>query len=110
VIKSAPALAFFASFIFGSATPAQSVSRSSASVVRGVSPDERGALVALYRATDGDYWTDHGGWLGPPGTECSWHGVLCLQGESGSIIDLNLSENNLRGRIPESTIRLTRLE
>lgn len=107
--KSGVAIIAFAIFVFGSACPAQSAPQSS-SVARGVSPDERDALVALYRATDGDHWSDHGGWLGPAGTECSWRGVLCLQRESGAIIDLSLGENNLRGRIPESLGRLTRLE
>jgi len=39
--------------------------------------EERQALIDLYNSTGGNNWTDHSGWLGPPGTECQWHGVAC---------------------------------
>lgn len=79
---------------------------------RGVSPKERQALVALYESTDGIHWKNHKGWLGDPGTECTWEGVECQHSfdEPTTVTSLNLSENNLRGTIPELTGQLTHLE
>ncbi len=91
---------------------------------RGVSPEEREALVALYDFTDGAHWTHRVGWLGPPGTECSWHGVSCAGFALGrpastspggvrefdSVSALDLAGNNLVGAIPAALRHLTRLE
>jgi hypothetical protein len=62
--------------------------------------------VALYEATGGSHWLHRVGWLGPPGTECRWHGVTCASGVTG----LDLSNNNLSGTIPEAIGRLKNLE
>lgn len=78
----------------------------------GVSHVERQALIALYRATGGDQWTHHVGWLGPPGTECNWHGVECwsnLNPKPQQVTGINLMENNLVGSVPESIGQLTHL-
>ncbi|HEY1205296.1 MAG: hypothetical protein ABSH46_23230 [Bryobacteraceae bacterium] len=75
--------------------------------------EEREALIALYKATDGSHWTHHAGWLGPPGTECrwegvGWHGVVCtLEDDRWHVVDLMLDRNRLDGAIPESIARLT---
>jgi len=61
-------------------------------------PSERNALIDLYNATQGSQWTNHAGWLGPPGTECYWAGVTCDIGQS-TVVSLNLAENNLRGSL-----------
>ena len=73
--------------------------------------EERQALIDLYNATDGDHWTDHSGWLGPPGTECQWHGVACAPTRDGQwgVLQLGLFDNHLVGRIPESLGQLTHL-
>lgn len=65
---------------------------------------ERQALIELYQATGGDDWVRNDGWLGPEGTECDWFGISCSQHEDGGrrVTGMNLSANNLRGRIPES--------
>jgi len=42
-----------------------------------VPASERAALVAFFESTGGPEWTHKVGWLGPPGTECNWHGVDC---------------------------------
>jgi|SRR5579862_4112542 len=80
----------------------------------GVSAGERQALVALYNATDGEHWKNNTRWMGKPGTECAWYGVECGQqpnGEDSLVVDsLNLSENNLRGGIPEAVGNLSHLE
>jgi hypothetical protein len=79
-----------------------------------VSPGERSALIALYEATDGAHWTNRDGWLGPPGTECGWHGVECrslvFRGAAAEVHALSLESNNLTGSLPEALARLTRLE
>jgi hypothetical protein len=79
---------------------------------RGVSSEEREALVALYDATDGRRWKHKVGWLGPPGTECAWHGVGCeiKFDEPTTVTSLDLLENNVVGRIPEAVARLEQLE
>lgn len=73
---------------------------------------ERQALVALYGATDGHHWKDHEGWLGPPGTECDWHGVSCTTiGDVGTVVTgIQLTENNVKGRIPAEMAELSHLE
>lgn len=75
-----------------------------------VSEKERQALIALYRATDGDHWNHRDGWLGRPGTECNWHGVGCWSRiDEPGVTNLDLSENNLVGRIPQAVGQLTHL-
>jgi hypothetical protein len=74
--------------------------------------EERQALIDLYNATGGENWTDHSGWLGPAGTECSWNGVACRQTRAGQwrVFHLGLSANRLIGTIPVSIAQLTHLE
>jgi hypothetical protein len=73
---------------------------------RGVSAAERQALLALYEATHGDQWRHRVGWLGPAGTECSWHGVRCEPRFAGSTVmtGLDLYESNL---VKTTTIVIT---
>jgi Leucine-rich repeat (LRR) protein len=69
---------------------------------------ERNALVALYDSTAGPGWTEHAGWLGAAGTECTWRGVTCDQaGEH--VVDLDLRSNNLTGPLPAEIGDLSRL-
>ena len=79
---------------------------------KGVSEQERQALVALYEATEGNHWKNHDGWLGPVGSECAWYGISCEPGASelSTVVDLNLSENNLHGRIPDALGQLAHLQ
>jgi Leucine-rich repeat (LRR) protein len=67
---------------------------------------ERAALVALYKAANGDNWYDNSGWKTPPldtdgfampGTEGSWFGVLVV-GDHVTAVALN--NNWLSGSIP----------
>jgi hypothetical protein len=82
------------------------------SSAKGISAQERQALVALYEATDGNRWKNHDGWLGPEGSECTWYGVECepTATEPTTVIHLDLSENNLHGRIPDSIGQLVHLQ
>jgi Leucine Rich Repeat (LRR) protein len=74
--------------------------------------EERQALEALYKATDGGHWKHSVGWLGPRGSECNWHGVQCGSGGGGTvrILDLDLYENNLSGPIPTEIGQLKKLK
>ncbi|MDE0463223.1 MAG: leucine-rich repeat domain-containing protein [Caldilineaceae bacterium] len=58
--------------------------------------EERAALAALYRATDGTNWKHNDNWLtgAPLGT---WHGVFT--DESGNVTELRLEQNRLRGSL-----------
>src|SRR5271166_4910985 len=68
--------------------------------------EEREALVALYNATGGPTWVHRDGWLGPPGSECHWYGVLCGKEWKGPLVGslsvqvLELPNNGLTGRLP----------
>jgi hypothetical protein len=77
-----------------------------------ISSQERQALAALYQATDGNNWKNHDGWMGPVGTECTWYGVECGNGDAdaATVVNLILSQNNLHGRIPDAIAQLTHLE
>ena len=70
-----------------------------------VPASERAALVAFFESTGGPTWTHKAGWLGPPGTECGWHGVDCASKYSEpttNVTGLDLFDNNLRGEVPEA--------
>lgn len=54
------------------------------------------ALVALYTSTGGTDWTVNTNWLESE-DPCNWHGVSCV---SGSVIALDLYDNNLTGLLP----------
>ncbi|MGA8223521.1 MAG: hypothetical protein WB780_17870 [Candidatus Acidiferrales bacterium] len=74
--------------------------------------EERQALEALYKATDGEHWTHRAGWLGPPGMECNWHGVSCggSEDEGLRVVEVDLYENNLKGAIPDAIGQLRKLD
>ena len=67
---------------------------------------DRDALVALYGATDGDYWHDNTGWLSDDSLHL-WYGVRT---DSGAVTRLYLSSNRLRGGIPPELGDLAALE
>lgn len=60
---------------------------------------ERSALLALYNSTHGDQWTNHSGWNDAAGTECSWFGVQCDEGQT-TVATLLLPDNGLSGTLP----------
>ena len=66
----------------------------------------RDALVALYHAADGANWNRNDNWLGdaPLG---EWYGVTT--DDTGRVIDLDLSENQLTGEIPAELGNLVNL-
>ena len=70
---------------------------------------ERNALIDLYNSTNGANWTSNTGWLGEPGTECTWQRVQCDK-ENTSVIELRLWDMNLAGTLPKTLENLTNLE
>jgi hypothetical protein len=79
-------------------------------------PDsERQALLDLYASTDGDHWLAHDNWNGPPGTECSWWGIICDATES-HVVQLAFGQadswvpSHLVGTLPASIGQLTALQ
>ena len=68
---------------------------------------DRDALIALYRATDGDNWLSNDNWLTNAPID-TWYGVIT--DIRGRVIELNLSENDLSGSIPAELGKLTELE
>lgn len=64
----------------------------------------REALIALYKATDGDNWTNNENWCSDkPITE--WYGIHIEQNE----LYIALGFNNLRGNIPNEICNITNL-
>ena len=68
---------------------------------------DRDVLITLYEATDGDNWLENENWLSnrPIG---EWYGVYV--DDSGRVIGLYLSENEMSGTIPPELGYLTKLE
>jgi Leucine-rich repeat (LRR) protein len=59
-------------------------------------PAERDALVALYRSTGGDNWTERTNWLSDKHVS-TWHGVVAFDGHVSVV---SLGENKLTGEVP----------
>ena len=71
-----------------------------------VSNPERNALVQLYNATGGPFWTQATNWL-DEGSVGDWFGVAA--NDEGRVIDLDLGRNGLRGALPPQVGDLTHL-
>lgn len=58
----------------------------------------REALKQLYKATNGKHWHRHEGWMTrkPIG---EWEGITC--NDEGEIVKIDLSKNNLHGKLPD---------
>ncbi len=71
--------------------------------------EERNALIELYNSTNGANWTNNTNWLGEPGTECTWYGVICDAGNN-HVTNLHLWQNQLTGSLPSSLENLSNLK
>ncbi|MEM6789183.1 MAG: hypothetical protein AAF715_16800 [Myxococcota bacterium] len=69
-------------------------------------PEERGHLVAFYRATRGEDWVRQDFWLSSR-PHCEWHGVEC--DADGYVEQLTLYDNDLAGSLPPTICDLPRL-
>ncbi len=81
------------------------------------------ALIDLYESTNGDGWTNRGGWLEGTTICGMWEGVVCEYlppaggdplvtpepNEWANVVGLELSQNNLTGTLPDSFINLSHL-
>ena len=67
---------------------------------------DRDALVALYRATNGEAWTNNTDWLSSRPLDW-WHGVSVNR--SGRVTELHLLANQLSGSIPPELANLDSL-
>ncbi|WCO02692.1 T9SS type A sorting domain-containing protein [Psychroserpens ponticola] len=68
---------------------------------------EKQALIDLFNATEGPYWTSNINWLSVYDPVSSWQGVTV---ENGHVVSLQLGSKNLTGEIPNSILNLTFLE
>ena len=68
---------------------------------------DREALVAIYNATNGEFWAKRQNWLSnaPIGM---WHGVTT--NASGRVTELDLSDNQLVGEVPSELGNLASLQ
>ena len=60
-------------------------------------PGDIAAVVALYNATNGPKWGNNSGWMRGDPCQDLWHGLYC---SDGRIVEINLPNNLLSGRIP----------
>ena len=58
---------------------------------------QRGNLVQLYIATNGDTWINNTGWLDESIDHCNWRGVTC--NEVQLVTEIDLTANNLTGQL-----------
>lgn len=72
-----------------------------------VSSSECEALSIFYANTNGASWTDDTGWLVNTSV-CSWFGITCDGGNS-TVTEIDLSNNNLIGSLPEAIANLPNL-
>ena len=69
--------------------------------------EDRAALIALYRSTDGDNWSDNTNWLSDARLG-EWYGVIT--NAYGNVKELYLESNQLSGKIPAELGSLAKLE
>jgi len=78
----------------------------SMSVSQEMSKGEYQALMALYRATDGENWRDNTNWGNKDTLLSDWYGVKT---KNGAVTEIRLSYNNLAGTLPDEIAELTHL-
>jgi len=70
---------------------------------------ERDALITFYNATNGASWTKNTNWLGAPGTECTWFGIVCNSGQT-HVTSISMVNNQVSGPLPEQINGLPSLQ
>ena len=84
--------------------PSVSVTPATITLVKDDEAQDRAALQALYRATNGAGWTANTNWNSPAALN-TWHGVTT--DNAGRVTVLHLDNNNLSGPIPAELGHLT---
>ena len=69
-------------------------------------PQDSLALVALYKATNGDNWKNNSGWL--TDSVYKWYGISL--NDNGKVINIDLHTNNLIGTLPPQIGELNKLQ
>lgn len=81
----------------------------------------RFALVAFYFAQGGPNWTTRTSWLSPDINHCEWYGVRCCTGihremvfscksfSEYSVVEIDMEENNMTGKINNALVLLQSL-
>lgn len=72
-------------------------------------PIERNALSDFYDSAKGSEWTNSTNWLDEYESYCNWHGVTCND-DKNNVIELNLRNNGLSGRMSEIIGKLNSIE
>ena len=81
-----------------------------------IPPEEREALIALYKATNGDKWKDNSGWkdellesddFGSFGSEGNWKGITI---SGNHVTKIELYFNDLKGFLPPELGNFIHLE
>jgi hypothetical protein len=65
---------------------------------------QRDALDAIYHCLGGPQWTNREHWCSEDHHWSEWSGVRCCSGEEKRITALELSQNNLRGRLDDPAV------
>ena len=81
------------------------VQRPSASATN---PQDKAALEAFYRSTDGSQWAQNTGWMKGDPCQDGWLGVYC--NEEGRVIELTLVYNVVGGSLPAEMTQLDALQ
>lgn len=82
-----------------------------------ITKSQHEALLTLYENTGGDKWTKNSGWKDRiVGSECSWHGVTCIDDSgkltrtnNGFLTRIELPSNNLKGTLSTNLANLSNL-
>jgi len=69
-------------------------------------------LLNIYQDLNGVSWTNNTGWIDGDQSDacdyCNWYGIKCDY--LGQIIEVDLSTNNLQGKLPQDLVALTNLK
>ena len=63
-------------------------------------PTDKEILEEFYRSTAGPAWLQNAGWLSGDPCQSMWYGIRCSQ--SGDVVEITLSHNQLAGELPSS--------